>query len=284
MNRPAIIFGAVISGLLIFALGVVLTLPKMTPTAPASSTPRSIAGAKPSVQDSRKTPTPDNTPNLPTRPAELPPGQNWGWVVHEGTKVHETAGLNSAVAATLRYGKRVRLLEQEEGWQKVLLSKRKIGYVQSQFVGQQRPIDAPADDPSEATQTLKQFFQEISSHHLTAAYDLLSFEFKRDLRYATFEKGYADTEQAVLKIIKVQTISPEKFGIEAELTMIQERGNHGYRATYDLILEQGEWKISQADIREVDINSLAAPPDALPSGSSSPPKGLFSDPTTDSDE
>jgi hypothetical protein len=284
MNRPLIIFGAVIAGLLIFALGVVLSLPKMTQSASPSPTPRGIAGAKPGIDESRKTPGPDPTPNLPTRPAELPPGQNWGWVIHEGAKVHETAGLNSPVAATLRYGKRVRLLESEEGWQKILMGRRKVGYLQSQFIGEHRPSDAPADDPAEANQTLRQFFQEITSHHLGAAYDLLSFEFKRDLSYATFQGGYADTEQALLKIVRVQTVSPEKFAIDSELMMIQERGNHAYRGTYEVILEQGEWKISRADIREVDVNSIASPAEPIPSGSPTPKSGLFADPMTDSDD
>lgn len=269
MSRPLLVVIAVVGAIVLFLLGVIFSLPKVKTN--STPTPVPVATGKPNLAESIKTPTPMVTPPLANNPGQLPPGQNWGWIWHEGTKVHASAGLDSAVLVTLRYGKRVRVLGAEEGWQQILLDRRKVGFVQAQFVKAERPGDVPADDPAEATKTLTEFFAELNAHRWAAAYDLLSFDFKRSLRYATFETGYSKLESSAYRVNRVRPLSPEKMLFELEILNSESSGTRAFRADFVVVLEQGEWRISQSDQREVPSDSVS-PMEALPtvSGSSTP--------------
>ncbi|MBS2040150.1 hypothetical protein JST97_34505 [bacterium] len=273
-----------------FAIGVMFNKPGRKPVAPisASSTPSDFtAPHKPTVAESLKTPTPGPSLDLPEPDGPDAPGSNpvpaggtSYWVVQDNAALYAAKGLNQSVLERLACSTPITLLREEDDWVEVQVVGGNSGWMKHSQVNDRPPPGAPGPRPGDALASLQGFFTSLNQHNYAKAYDHLSFDFKRDLPYRRFSQGYSSLDQVVMRVVRVQTISPQSELFYLEMLCEERPKSKTYQGEYTMVLEQNHWYIAQATMKEVDPKSMGA--FQLPPGAS--PKPAFADPTPEPPE
>lgn len=272
---------------LFFIAGVYVSSPrKRKPVAAitASETPGQFTAArKPTVAESRKTPTPGPAlPDLPEPPgpgpAPGPAGPSGGtsyWVFQDNASLYSAKGLNQAVVDHLACATPLTLLREDDDWVEVQVLGGNSGWMKRSQVDDHPPPGAPGPRPGDALLSLQAFFQFLNQRNYARAYDHLSFDFKRDLPYVRFSRGYSTLDQVFMRVVRVQTISPQSQLFYLEMLCEERPKAKTYQGEYTMVLEQNHWYIAQATMKEVNPKSLE--PFQLPANVSTKP--AFADPT-----
>jgi hypothetical protein len=234
---------------------------------------------KPDIASARKTPTPPpggvDLPDLP----ESQPGSSTFWVYREGAPLYAEQGLNAPELQKLAFATQVQLLREEEQWAQVQVLGGSIGWLQRNVLADRPPPGARSDQPSQAIKALEAYVAALNRRDYMAAYDALSYDFKRELSYSSFSRGYSVLDQAYLRVVRVQTISPGSVLFYVEM-LCEERPRHqAYKGEYVMVLEQSHWRIAQATLNPVDPKTLAPFPSQR-----APVEKPFPDPTPEEDE
>ena len=278
---------------LFFIAGVYVSSPrKRKPVAPLSETPIEFTAAhKPTVAESRKTPTPDGgLPDLPEPPAPGP-GPGLGnppvaaggtsyWVFQDNAPLYAAKGLNQSVLDHLACATPLNLLREEDDWVEVQVVGGNSGWMKRAQVDDHPPPGAPGPRPGDALLSLQGFFQNLNQRNYARAYDHLSFDFKRDLPYRRFSQGYSTLDQVFMRVVRVETISPQSQLFYLEMLCEERPKPKTYQGEYTMVLEQNHWYIAQATMKEVNPKSMD--PFQLPAGAT--PKPAFADPTPEPEE
>lgn len=283
-NRVWLLFG-VPCFLICFIAGITLS-PKGTKatasavTATASQTPEFTAPHKPDVEESRKTPTPDALPELPQdSPGSAPSGGLAFWVYQDNSPLYSGMGLNQAVVQRLPCATPLTLLKEHDDWVEVQVVGGSSGWMKRSQVGDHPPPGASGPRPGDALLSLQGFFQQLNRRDYARAYDHLSFDFKRDLPYRTFSRGYSGLDQVFMRVIRVQTLSAESQIFYVEMLCEERPKAKAYQGEYTMVLEQNHWFIAQAALKEILPKSIEPfPTQAVPV------KPAFSDPTPEMEE
>jgi hypothetical protein len=252
----------------------------VTPSATASATPEFTAPHKPGVEESRKTPVSENLPDLPEgSPSASPAGGLSFWVYQDNSPLYAGMGLNQAVVQKLPCATPLTLLREQDDWVEVQVLGGSSGWMKRSQVGDHPPPGATGPRPGDALVSLQAYFQQLNRHDYARAYDHLSFDFKRDLPYRTFARGYQGLDQVFLRVIRVQTLSPEAQIFYVEMLCEERPKARAYQGEYTMVLEQNHWFIAQASLKEILVKSV----EPFPS-QAVPVKPAFADPTPEMEE
>jgi hypothetical protein len=276
-----------------FAIGVMVKSPggKRRPVTPitATQTPEDFTAAhKPTVAESIKTPTPRPSLDLPDPDGPgpgpgagpVPAGGTSYWVVQDNAALYAAKGLNQSVLQRLACATPITLLREEDDWAEVQVVGGNSGWLKQSQVSDRPPPNAPGPRPGDALASLQGFFLSLNQHNYAKAYDHLSFDFKRDLPYRRFSQGYSSLDQVFMRVVRVQTISPQSELFYLEMLCEERPKSKTYQGEYTMVLEQNHWFLAQASMKEVDPKSIGA--FQTPNGVT--PKPAFADPTPEPPE
>lgn len=275
--------------MLCFISGIYMANPHRQPVPVAqssstttSSTSEYAAPSKPLPSRSLK--TPEARDPMDDEPAATP-GVGGGpvsslWVGRDATPLYAGQGLNQPTLQKMPFATRLEVLKQVDDWVQVRIPGGSIGWTKRNSLSDTAPPGAAGVGPGDAVKVLQSYFNALNAHNLEGAYDLLSFEFKRDLAYRTFQAGYAGLESVAMRVVRVQTLSPTSSAFYVEMLCTERPQPKAFSGEYILALEQGQWRIAQATLQPVDPAGLAAFPTAA---SPLPATPAFADPV-DEDE
>ena len=248
----------------------------------ASQTPDDFtAPHKPDVTASRRTPTPDPLPDIPlaASPSAAPSGGLAFWVYQDNSPLYAGAGLNQAVLQRLPCATQLTLLKEEDDWVQVQVLGGGSGWMKRSLVGDHPPPGAAGPRPGDALLSLQGYFQNLNRRDYAKAYDHLSFEFKRDLPYSRFAQGYANLDQAFMRVVRVQTLSKDSQLFYVEMLCEERPKAKSFQGEYIMVLEQNQWHIAQVTLKEVAAKSF----EPFPS-QTVPATPAFPDPTPEPEE
>jgi hypothetical protein len=281
---------AVAGVMLCFIAGFYLS-PQGTPRVDPSATPTSLqdpdfaAPHKPDIDRARKTPQPgasaDPLSDLTPPPLSSPggPGSLSLWVYKDNTPLQGGAGLNHPLVQKLPFGTRLTVLQEGDEWTQVQVPSGPTGWVNRAAVADHPPPGVTGNKPEDALKALDKYFSELNARDHAGAYDQLSFDFKRDLPYKRFAEGYAGLESVGMRVVRVQTLGPESQMFYVEMITQERPRPRAYTGEYVLVLEQGQWRIAQATLREADPREIKPFPNTVV-----PLQPAFPDPTPEPEE
>lgn len=274
--------------LLCFVAGFHLSPQGGGPRQDPSGSPTSLqdpdfsAPHKPDIDKARKTPQPTNAipdPLEDPTPLVAPPRSVTLWVYKDNTPLQAGSGLNHPVVQKLPFGTRLTVLQESDEWSQVQVPSGPTGWVSRAAVSENPPPGVTGNKPEDALRSLEKYFSELNARDHAGAYDQLSFEFKRDLPYKRFAEGYAGLESVSMRVTRVQTLGPESQMFYVEMITQERPRPRAYTGEYVLVLEQSQWRIAQATLREADARSIKPFPNAVV-----PLQPAFPDPTPEPEE
>jgi len=245
---------------LLFLLGIYLGVDRVL--GGGTPNPGSITTGKPTIAESRRSPTPDWAPpggasgsprtrSTPRR--EASPEVSVAWVVQDGAPAHQTPGPTAPKVFVLRYGDKVRPMERKDSWDRVLLPTGQPGWVQHQFLSSRKPNDvtSPNDGEAGAVKAVNAFYADLGARRVGPAYDRLSFEWKRQLDFTTFSAGYEATTQIACTVISVTPVDADHVNVQVEVQSAENRHKRTHAGTHLVVREKGEWKLDSGDLMDV---------------------------------
>lgn len=244
----------------LFLLGIYLGVDRVL--GGGTPNPGSITVGKPTIEDSRRSPTPDWAPppgaSGSARPRGTPrreasPEVSQAWVVQDGAPAHQTPQPTAPKVYTLRYGDKVRPLERKDSWERVLLPNGQPAWVQHEFLSSRKPTDVATADDGEAgaVKAVNRFYEALGERKPGQAYDLLSFEWKRALDFTTFSNGYAGTTSIACTVTGVTPVDADHVTVQVEVHSAERREKKVHAGTHLVVREKGEWKLDSGDLRDV---------------------------------
>lgn len=247
---------------LLFLLGIYLGVDRVL--GGGGPNPGTITVGKPTIEESRRSPTPDYAPppgpsgSTGSRPRTSPrreasPEVSQAWVIQDGAPAHQTPQPTAPKVYTLRYGDKVRPMERKDSWDRVLLPNGQPAWVQHEFLSSRKPSDLTSADDGEAgaVKVVNAFYEDLNAHRLGPAYDRLSFEWKRQLDYTTFSNGYAAITSIACTVLTVSPIDADHMTVQVELHSAERRRQKVEAGTHLVVREKGEWKLDSGDFRDV---------------------------------
>lgn len=115
----------------------------------------------------------------------------------------------------------------------------------------------PSVDPQVLTDTVKQFYSDISAKRFSEGWGLLSKDFQKGAKdFNSFAKGYDSTKTITVKENRIQDLSANTVFIKLQSTDL----NHDqvqtkeYSGTWKLIKVDGFWKLDTADITLLSVS------------------------------
>jgi len=251
------------------------------PLVSTSQTPDFTAPHKPDVEASRKTPQPDPISDLPPEVAGTPVAPAGGldyWVYQDNSPLYAAMGLNQPVIQRLPCNTPLVLLREQDEWVEVQVVGGGSGWMKASQVGDHPPPGGVGPRPADALISLQGFFQQLNRKDHARAYDQLSYDFKRDLPFRTFSQGYSTLDQVYMRVVRVQTLSPQSQIFYVEMLCEERPKAKAYEGEYTMVLEQNRWYIAQANLKEISPKGLAPFP-----SQTTPIKPAFEDPTPEPD-
>ncbi|MDO8487759.1 MAG: hypothetical protein Q7S31_00395 [bacterium] len=119
------------------------------------------------------------------------------------------------------------------------------------------PSTNPSVDPQVLTDTVKQYYVNISSKRIDQAWGLLSKNFQNSAKnYDSFAKGYTTTRSVLVQDTRIQDLPNYIVFIklQASDTIYDQVQTKDYSGTWKLIKEDGSWKLDSADIVLLNVS------------------------------
>ncbi|MEW6278637.1 MAG: SH3 domain-containing protein [Candidatus Eremiobacterota bacterium] len=263
--KPWIIVAGVLAVLLLLLL--VITPSKKKPSEPAMATP-AAAGTPPPVAPVATDPldfaVPAKPPLIQRAPQAAPTGQPGGpgpgpstpaedftqWSEKDGLPVYSQHGLNRPVINRLKKGERVLWIEDYQNWSHVTMLDHRDGWVISAELTNTRPEYALDPNPGEAAETLTGFYRDINQKNFARAYDRLIPDWKAELNYQDFEKGYEKVREITCKVEKTEVISPIEVRCDVVLDCDEDPRPRQFKGTYTLEYRPIFWHLSTGILEE----------------------------------
>ena len=114
----------------------------------------------------------------------------------------------------------------------------------------QRVVAALSDDKKQATQAVLDFYNAIDGKSYSVAYDSLSTDWKKELSYPEFERGYRNTQSVRCTVIDSQTVADGKVEVKVEIEVVENGTSRRFAGTYQTERREDGWKLDSASVRE----------------------------------
>lgn len=212
----------------------------------SSGTEPKLPGPDPAF-DVPKDPVKD--PNGPV--AKEPPRLPVVWVTETDAKAYSQPGFNMPVVRPLKQWEELLIVESsKENWDRVQDIQGQQFWVQKKITTVIRPQNL--SQPSIAEKKVMDFYTEVAHREHSDAYVHLSPEWKKELSFDEFVKGYARTDSLRSEIVNVVELGQDRYQVDVSMEALEEGDTVNYLGIYTVEKVDGKWYLTSGSLNKQD--------------------------------
>ena len=171
------------------------------------------------------------------------------WVTETDAKAYAQPGFNMPVVRNLEQWEELLIVEtSRENWDRVQDLKGQQFWVQKKIVTVIRPQNL--SQPSVAEKKVMDFYTQVAHREHSDAYVHLSPEWKRELSFDAFVKGYSHTDSLRSEIVNVFALGEERYQVDVAQEAIEDGGSVDYLGIYTVEKVNGKWYLTSGSLNK----------------------------------
>ena len=195
-------------------------------------------------------PVPDSTGAA--RPTTPPPSEKTQhpvvWVSEEDAFGYEQPGFNMPKVRPLEKWEELQIVEAtSEAWDRVRDLGGKEFWVQKKLVTIIRPQNLT--QPSVAEERVMEFYTQVADGAHSDAYSLLSPDWKKELSFNDFVKGYARTDSLRTEIVNVYELGEDRYQVDVSQEAVEEGEPINYLGIYTVEKVNSKWFLTTGSLK-----------------------------------
>jgi hypothetical protein len=188
---------------------------------------------------------PDSQPVAQKEPVRMPTV----WVTEVGAKAYSEPGFNMPVLRELEQWEELLIVEtSKENWDRVQDLQGQQFWVQKKIVTIIRPQNL--SQPSVAEKKVMDFYTQVAHREHSDAYVHLSPEWKRELSFDRFVKGYSHVDSLRSEIVNVLELGADRFQVDVAMEAIEEGASVDYLGIYTVEKVDGRWYLTTGSLNK----------------------------------
>jgi hypothetical protein len=192
------------------------------------------------------------------QPGESPQAPKLAWIRDSGTPARSEPALNQVAIRTLKQGEQVNWIREDDHWDQVRLADATEVWVQSRQITFTPP--ASAEKPSGAQVTVTAFYEAIARKDYAAAYSFLTSEWKAELDFDHFVRGYERTDSLQSEIVRSVPLSSDRTQVDVKVKAVELGAHVTYMGFYTVERRAAQWQMASGELsRTVDGAPRFAP-------------------------
>lgn len=169
------------------------------------------------------------------------------WVTETDGKAYSQPGFNMPIVRDLEQWEELLIVEtNKENWDRVQDLKGQQFWVQKKIVTIIRPQNL--SQPSVAEKKVMDFFTQVAHKEHSDAYVHLSPEWKRELSFDAFVKGYSRTDSLRSEIVNVFELGTDRFQVDVAQEAIEDGNEVNYLGIYTVEKVDGKWYLTSGSL------------------------------------
>lgn len=192
---------------------------------------------------------PTNPPDskAPTT-AQQAPSNPTVWVTDEGAWAYEQPGFNMKKVRELKKWEELKIVEAtKENWDRVRDLEGQEFWIQKKLVTIILPQNL--SQPSVAEKKVMDFYTSVAHGEHSNAYAHLSPEWKRELSFDAFVKGYSRTDSLRSEIVNVYDLGDKRYQVDVSMEAIEEGESVDYLGIYTVGRVEGQWFLTSGALK-----------------------------------
>ena len=199
---------------------------------------------------------------------ESPSPPKVAWVREKGAPGRPQPGLDVTPTRNLVAGEEVSWIREDNQWDLIRVSDGTELWVQNKEISLVRQ-NAPTAKPSGAELVVQSFYQAVARHDYSEAYKYLSPEWKADLDFDHFVRGYDRAEHVRSEIARVVPLGGDRYQVDIKVLAEEFGTKVTYLGFYTVEKRGDAWQMASGELnRTVDAAEPSPDPLAPPSSSS----------------
>lgn len=223
--------------------------PPMPPSDPGSTTGGTV------VMPPQDPPMDFDVPKDPDKPVEVanePPRMLTVWVTETDGKAYSQPGFNMPQVRDLKQWEELLIVEtSKENWDRVQDLQGNQFWVQKKIVTTIRPQNL--NQPSVAEKKVMDFYTQVAHGEHSDAYVHLSPEWKRELSFDRFVKGYSHVDSLRSEIVNVLELGRDRFQVDVSMEAVEQGNPIFYLGIYTVERVDDRWYLTSGSLnRQAD--------------------------------
>jgi hypothetical protein len=178
-----------------------------------------------------------------------PPRMPTVWVTEVGAKAYSEPGFNMPVIRELGQWEELLIVEtSKENWDRVQDLQGQQFWVQKKIVTIIRPQNL--SQPSVAEKKVMDFYTQVAHREHSDAYVHLSPEWKRELSFDRFVKGYSHVDSLRSEIVNVLELGVDRYQVDVAMEAIEEGAPIDYLGIYTVEKVDGKWYLTSGSLNK----------------------------------
>lgn len=172
------------------------------------------------------------------------------WVTEPDAQAYTQPGFNMPVARKLEQWEELLIVEASgtENWDRVQDLKGQQFWVQKKILTIIRPQNL--SQPSIAEKKVMDFYTLVAHRQHSDAYVHLSPEWKRELSFDDFVKGYSRTDSLRSEIVNVFELGEDRYQVDVAMEAIEEGESVDYLGIYTVEKVDGKWYLTSGSLNK----------------------------------
>lgn len=190
---------------------------------------------------------PKDRPEAPPKNVQEVPRMPVVWVTETDAKAYQQAGFNMPVVRELTQWEELLIVESsKENWDRVQDLQGQQFWVQKKVVSSIRPQNL--SQPSVAEKKVMDFYTQVSHREHSDAYVHLSPEWKKELSFDEFVKGYSRTDSLRSEIVNVVELGEDRYQVDVGMVAIEEGEPVDYLGIYTVEKVDDKWYLTSGSL------------------------------------
>lgn len=171
------------------------------------------------------------------------------WVSEEDASAYSQPGFNMPVVRPLKKWEELKIVEStKENWDRVRDTEGQEFWVQKKVVTIIRPQNL--NQPSVAEEKVMDFYTAVAQQRHSDAYIHLSPEWKRELSYDRFVRGYSHVDSLRSEIVNVFELGEDRFQVDVAQEAIENGAPVDYLGIYTVErLADDKWYLTSGSLK-----------------------------------
>lgn len=184
----------------------------------------------------------------PPKPRETP-RRPVVWVTETDAKAYKEPGFNMPIERDLQQWEELAIVaSSNENWDHVQDLEGRQFWVQKKIVSSIRPQNL--SQPSVAEKQVMQFYTQVSHREHSDAYVHLSPEWKKELSFDEFVKGYSRTDSLRSEIVSILELGEDRYQVDVAMEAIENGDSVDYLGIYTVGKVDGKWYITSGSLNK----------------------------------